>query len=497
MVDLAGNQMMHGAGNMAGVQHGGVQPYMAMAEYNPITYIGQINFGDHFQPAPGGGYDQQPYARYAMTQGMIPNYMQGNVSPVPAQNMFFQNMTLPSMPESTSLQKQFERVEPSRTILDLNDDCLEAICQYLNEYELYALRDAHIRFAYATEQCYRKIDSVQSLVFDFDYWLLCVFYVDLVKILEYFGHCMTRARISRSFTLFVKTYSVTQSFLAGCLKNVRNLWLDNVDHDEVEFISTLQHIETLEVADINGWIPLQCHYSKLNTMRVQMYTRWCLRFDPSLIENLIAFLLRHKQIQRLAIDIRDSNLPMYRCFCVDREWEEKLLGTIATNMCDLIQLNVQSFIPNEMMDKIFVLDKLQALNIPSIDDIDLLKEMKNLTYLSIYQQFSVEHLHTIVEMVPTLTYLKLFHDGTYLDKEELDILIEKRKLSPHCENELLRIDYFNSEPGELIENLKRNEKYVSCIYIDDDTEDEEIEDDSDDEMNIGAEIEIEGIAPED
>lgn len=74
----------------------------------------------------------------------------------------------------------------------LNNNCLLKIHQHLDEYELYALRDVHDRFANATTYCYTKLKLKKSLMFEFEYWAENQCIGDLVKVLDYFGYCMTR-----------------------------------------------------------------------------------------------------------------------------------------------------------------------------------------------------------------------------------------------------------------------------------------------------------------
>lgn len=133
-----------------------------------------------------------------------------------------------------------------------------------------------------------------------------------------------------------------------------------------------------------------------------------------------------------------------------------------------------------------MLDKLQKLELPTLDSIELLRNMKNLKNLSVFEEFRIWQLYDIVETVPTLTHLELYYDAASLDNEALEKLIEKRKLSPYCENELLRIENPLLDEDDLPEYLTRNEKYVSCLYryIDLDSDDSDDESDVQD-INIG------------
>lgn len=99
--------------------------------------------------------------------------------------------------------------------------------------------------------------------------------------------------------------------------------------------------------------------------------------------------------------------------------------------------------------------------LPDIESLISLKNLKNLTF---YEKRSFEDLCKIVEICPTLTLLEVNYDMDALDNEALTKLIQKRKLSPYCESELLRIRPASIFGYTLQDYHKYNEEYVSCAY---------------------------------
>lgn len=348
------------------------------------------------------------------------------------------------------------------TILDLNDDCLEAICQHLNEYQLYNVRDAHVRFAYATERCYSRIESTRALDFNFKYWSEDNHIDDLVKILQYFGHCMTRVRINEWFIQFIREKSVPQSFLCERLQNVRHLSVHRVDHDGIEFISKLDHIQEISITHCDVGMLLEKMYNFLE-FHLCNETLGCdskaySYVNPKCIEKIIAFLLAHRRIQKLSID------TYFITHRITLEDEEKLLEAIANNMTDLIELHLHSARPNKNSKLMSALHKLQKLTISDLPAIESFRTLKHLKSLSVASYTcSIDELYNIVETIPTLIYLEINYDPESLDNVALEKLIQKRKLSPYCESELLRIDRPASKIDFCFHNhRKRNEEYVSC-----------------------------------
>lgn len=364
-----------------------------------------------------------------------------------------------------------DSTDSKTTIIDLNDDCLISVCLHLDQFDLYALRDAHSRFTHATEHAYKENEIGKSWEFDYEKWLENKRAVELVKILEYFGHCMTRARIDISFTKFVRDECVSQSFLSDRLKNVRKLRLEYVWIGVVDFLSTLEHVDELEVKHF-GWMPYPAQWPKLNKLTMRMGT-FFQPIDTNAITIAAEFIRKHKHIQKLEIDLFGSG-----------EDEEAIIEMIATNMCDLTELNA-SWMSDKKMEMIFTFEKLQKLELTVLDSIGPLKQLKNLKYLSVTEHFDIEHLYEIVEAVPSLTHLKVAYEVGWLDSAALETLIAKRQLSPYCEDELLRIENRYFDEDDMSDNLKWNEKYVSCIYRYTDAPEVEV-------INIG----IGGITPE-
>lgn len=390
------------------------------------------------------------------------------------------------------------------TILDLNDDCLEAICEYLDEFELYVLRDTHNRFAYATENRFKKM--MESEDFDFEGWLYEKPPDIFIKNLKYFGHCFTRFKIDERFMKLVKRESVSKSFLSECLRNVCFLELEYDDHEEISFVSTLKHIQELELTSCTGWLLFNSHWPDLHSLNIlistidrkfdeafaEMFRRnppshsvfagvrqapnayaaasrsidpWIspddiLRkhYDPKFIVKLSEFFSKHKHIRKFGID---STFLERGCYWLD---EEHFIEAIAANLCNLKELKICTNWSNENLKKIFNWSNLQALTIDELPDIESLISLKNLKSLKFYEKKSIEDLCRIVEICPTLTLLQVNYDMDALDNEALEKLIQKRKLSPYCESELLRIESPHDFGYTLQDYHKYNEKYVSCVY---------------------------------
>lgn len=389
------------------------------------------------------------------------------------------------------------------TILDLNDDCLEAICEYFDEFQLFVLRDTHSRFAYATEKCLKKL--TESEEFDFEDWLYEKPPNNFIKNLKYFGHCMTRVKIGERFMKIVKREFISESFLSECLRNVRSIKLDVDDHDGISFVSTFKHIQELELNSCDGWVLFNSCWPHLHSLSLiispqdrkneaaiaEMFRKnppcrivfsgvrnvsnaWAddlkamdqrlspediLRkhYDPKFVVKLSEFFSKHKHIRKFDID---SSF-------VERgsSWlnEEHFIEAIATNLTDLKELNLYTNWSNETLKKIFNWSNLQALTIDELPDIESLIGLKNLKTLKLPGRINIEDLFKIVEMAPTLTLLEISYDMDALDNEALTKLIQKRKLSPYCESELLKIEFPLYGPP-LQDYHKYNEEYVSCAY---------------------------------
>lgn len=206
--------------------------------------------------------------QHTMPHDMIPN------NGPPPQNCVVSNPLLPPPIHSA-------------TILDLNDDCLEAICRNLNEYELFTLRD-----------------SEKSFEFDLKYWSEDNGIGNLVKILEYFGDCMSRVCIDKCFLRFVRKKSVPQSFLSKHLKNVRYLCMYHAGRIGVRFISRLEHVQVYEVIDCAfDRMPLHARWPGLKRLSVIRHGDERDENDRQEFED---FLLRHKGIQKLYLDLHKS-----------------------------------------------------------------------------------------------------------------------------------------------------------------------------------------------
>lgn len=341
------------------------------------------------------------------------------------------------------------------SILDLNDDCLEVICQHLNQFELYALRDVHTRFAPATEYCFGKLNAQQFGEFQYEDWQR----LNLIKILEYFGHCMTRVKIDKCFGEFVDKNSVPLSFLSERLANVQHLCLMHVDHfTGVEFISSLEHIQELKVWNEYGWMPSQPRWPELIKLTVEMYAGKFPRY-PHSIQKLLRFLSAHRRIQSLNIAIHQ----VYNSS--NRLDQEKLFAVIARDMCNVTELNLCTSEHNTNWKRIFMMENLRKIEIPTVHHLKLFSAFKNLKRLHIMQidMISVDDLCEIVKRIPTLTHLELFYKHS-LDRETVRKLIQVRKLSPYCEHEVLHIIDPHYDQVEIGRNFIRNVKYVSCVY---------------------------------
>lgn len=371
-------------------------------------------------------------------------------------------LTPQSMPRPQRLQ-QIVRLNSSppwrASILDLNDDCLEVICQHLNQFELYALRDVHTRFAPATEYCFGKLNAQEFGEFHYEDWQPH----NLIKILEYFGHCMTRVKIDKCFGEFVDRNAVSQSFLSERLANIQYLCLMHVDHfNGVEFISSLAHIHELKVWNENGWMPSKPRWTELIKLTVEMYAGKCLRC-PHSIQKLLRFLSAHKTIQSLNIAIHQ----VYNsCNRLD---QEKLLAVIARDMCNVTELKLCTSELNKNWKRIFMMENLRKIEIPTVHNLKLFSTFRNLKRLHISRidKISVDDLCEIVKRIPTLTHLELVNSHR-MDRDTVRKLIQVRKLSPYCEHEVLHIIDPHYDQVEMSKHFIRNEKYVSCVYKNDD-----------------------------
>lgn len=353
-------------------------------------------------------------------------------------------------------------------IIDLNDHCLIHICQNLEPWDLYALRETHNRFANATEQAYKD----KEVEFDYELWLEAQPAGDLIKILKYFGHCMTRLCINESFSKFVEEKGVLQSHLSERLQNIRSLRLNytgldeiniipskedmqelKVERNNIEFISNLKNIREFELID-NDWLFFQPRWPRLIKLTAQITSFFRPKFEKKSIKQLTTFILVHNHIEKLSIATGLVNF-------VDNEKLVEAVGTLR----DLTELTLSLILPIKNENVIFSLDKLQKLDLGELRNIGLLKNLKNLKELRVLSEdFSIEELFDIVEAVPTLTLLKVSYEEYDLDSDALEILIEKRKMSPHCETEVLRIENVFSDGTDLDECFKRHEEYVSCAY---------------------------------
>lgn len=254
---------------------------------------------------------------------------------------------------------------PSPFLLtDLIDDCLIHICRQLDMCDLFVLRDTDPRFIYAAETVYKENDSKALWTFDYRQFMkdkrdLC----DLPKILDYFGHCMTRIKIDLWIVGHVERSHIPSAFLFERLRNIRWMWADG-------------------------------YYAQM--------------------------------------------LP-------DEQFRKVILPT------------------NNNLEIIFSLPKLEALTLSAIEDIDSLMRLKFLKKLTLRRKVRIDELCEAVEAIPTLTHIDTWYDIDELDEGALERLIAKRQLSPYCDNQLLVIE--NSKlKRPICDNIRRNEKYVSCYY---------------------------------
>lgn len=360
--------------------------------------------------------------------------------------------------------------ELKTTVLDLNDDCLISICRYLDQYELYALRDMHSRFINATEYCYAKMAAEHLWEFNYSNWLGGKHSNDLRQMLEYFGPYMRKVRIGKSFTRFVRENSISQSFLAERLANTRFLCLDYADHHEIDFVSALKHIEVLEVRDVD-WMPLPGKWANLKKVTVSYPT-----FSAKRAEKLILFLWEHEHMQILRIAI-----PTMSGDYLQRD--ERWLFETISKMSGLCELDLYDFTPGFRLDleSLIVIgnkwSKLQKLHLPYVHwkDLDLSPHyLKNLTYLRVGQHVDVG---TIIELVsggisPALTHLDLFYNPVDVDDELLhDFIILRFNCAGlnqpiHINN--LYLDETHNPGGrkwsEKFEEIKQNEELILCHY---------------------------------
>lgn len=330
------------------------------------------------------------------------------------------------------------------TILDLNDDCLIEVFQYLNILDLFVWRGVNSRFIVPTEICFEQ--NFANEIFDASEWH------QIRPVIEYFGHFMKNVLVDEQFMDSLKSESITESFLSENMANIERITIDtDIAKEDIALITVWK-----QVTDLCGNFCFEnfgdVHWPHLTTLSVGYYYVE--------IENYIAFLRSHTNIKKLN----------WKGFSdLDTDEQDPIIDIIVNGLPNLVHLKTGGFAHNPKASLIFGLPNLETLAMEVDKDVEPFKNLTKLKYLDIPNTISIQNLYDLVEFVPTLRRIKVSGEfSTVFDKAAADGLVAKRMLSPYCETERLELRGHICSQAYIFANelfKKLESKYVSCHYV--------------------------------
>lgn len=330
------------------------------------------------------------------------------------------------------------------TILDLNDDCLIEVFQYLNMLELFVWREINSRFIVPTEICFEQ--NFADEIFDASEWH------KIKPVIEHFGRFMKNVLVDEQFMDSLKNESITESFLSENMANIERITIDtDIAKEDMAFISAWK-----QVTDLCGNFCFEnfgdVHWPHLTTLSVG--------YSYVDIENYVTFLRSHTGIKKLN----------WRGFSnLDKDEQDPIIDIIVTGLPNLIHLKTGGFAQNPKSSLIFGLQNIETLAIEVDKDVEPFKNLTKLQHLEITNTISIQNLYDLVEFVPTLRSIKLSDEfSTAFDKAAAEGLVAKRMLSPFCETVKLELRGHICSHAYIFANdliKKLESKYVSCYYV--------------------------------
>lgn len=334
--------------------------------------------------------------------------------------------------------------------MDLNDDCLAEIFSHLSKFDLFLWRELHSRFIVPAELCFKRNFAKNEFVIGEWSSLWKWRGSGLKRVIDYFGNFINNVCIDRKFLEAIKNESITDSYLAENMANVKRVWIGNVAVDEIAFLSHWTKIEELTIYDLVS-IDSGMQWPHLTALNVHR---------TSDNDNFIQFLKSHKQIRK--IDVKGKHSAD----------DEKLVEAIACNLRNLDSLNIGDMSPKQTNTLLICgLTNLEHLVMQIDGNIEQFKVLQNLKHFEVRNKISRQNLLDLVEFVPSLRRIELNCEvSPAFTRKAVDDLVKRRTMSSHCEIEQLLIisplDRMRDEGKQespLIDTLQN--KYVSCFYF--------------------------------
>lgn len=340
------------------------------------------------------------------------------------------------------------------TIMDLDERCLTEIFQYLNKFDLFALRQTNDRFIEPTERCFKN--NFADEFFDVSEWHT---YTDsdsdseasiptrLEEVIEYFGRFIKNVLFDEKFNESVNNKLVSVSFLSKNMPHVQCITTGySIEKEDIDLISMWREVKELNTFN---------DFENFGSFHWPHLTTLCANSSVEHL-NIIAFLKSHKNLKKLHLK-QGSN----------EKRDDLIIETIVNDLSNLIDLDISGLEPNLNTSMIFRLSNLESLVIEVPENVEPFKNLTNLKRLEVPNDISVQTLYNLVEFVPTMCCIKLSEIDSTFDREVADGLVARRMKSPYCEKEKLEISgHIDSMTyvfgNEFVAHL--DSKYVSCDY---------------------------------